>query len=98
MKKNLKVLALAFAISIGLSSCFTMEHTVGSGAQGATTEQARQWYVLWGLVPLNDVDSKQMAGGATDYTIKTEQSFVDKVIGLFTGIITIYPQTVTVTK
>jgi len=39
-----------------------------------------------------------MSGGATDYTIKTEFSVVDVVIGLFTGYVTVYPRTVTVTK
>lgn len=98
MKKTIKVIALAFALSIGMSSCYTLEHTVGSGAQGATTETARQWYILFGLVPLNEVDSKAMAGGASDYTIKSEKTFVDSLIGIVTGIVTIYPQSVSVTK
>ena len=98
MKKTVKSLVLALVFVVGLSSCFTMEHTVGNGAQGASSTTERQWYVLWGLVPLNDVDSKQMAGGASDYTIKTERTFVDGLIGIFTGFVTIYPQSVTVTK
>jgi hypothetical protein len=49
-------------------------------------------------VPLNSVDSQAMAGGASDYEIKTQRSFVDVVIGIFTGIITVHPRTVSVTK
>ena len=98
MKKTVKSLILSCVFVVGLSSCFTLEHTVGSGAQNGVENTQRQWYALWGLVELNDVDSKQMAGGASDYTIVSERTFVDSLIGLFTGIVTIYPQSVTVTK
>lgn len=98
MKKTLKSLILSLVFVIGLSSCFTLEHTVGNGAQTGVEDTQRQWYVLWGLVPLNDVDTKAMAGGASDYTIKSERTFLDSVIGIFTGFVTIYPQSVTVTK
>jgi hypothetical protein len=78
--------------------CYTIEHQVGKGAQTNVSVEKKQWFILFGLIPLNNVDSNQLAGGATDYTIKTEQNFVDIVIGIFTGYITIYPRTVTVTK
>jgi hypothetical protein len=75
-----------------------MNHVVGDGAKSSQVEEAKQWYVLWGLVPINEVDTKKMAGDVTDYTITTQQSFVDVVIGIFTGLISVYPRTVTVTK
>jgi hypothetical protein len=75
-----------------------MNHTVGEGAKGNTEVVQRQWYVLWGLAPLNDVDTNSMAGGAEDYNIEVKQSFVDAIIGAFTGAVTIAPRTVTVTK
>ena len=72
--------------------------TVGAGPSTGQAAEARQWYILWGLVPLNDVDSQAMAAGATDYEIQTEQSFLDVVMNIFTGIITVYSRTVTVTQ
>ena len=78
--------------------CATHIHKVGNGAQGNDVMTQRQWYVLWGLVPINDVDSHTMAGGATDYEVKTEVNFVDAVISIFTGLLTVYPRSVTVTK
>ena len=39
-----------------------------------------------------------MAGGATDYTVTTEQSFLDVVINIFTGLVTIYSREITVDK
>ncbi len=81
-----------------LAGCYTIKHDVGNGAQGNTTVSERQWFVLWGLVPINDVDSKAMAGGATDYEITTQMTFVDVIIGAFTGLITVAPMSVTVKK
>ena len=78
--------------------CATHIHKVGDGAKGSTVEKGRQWYILFGLVPLNDVDSHAMAGAETNYTIKTQASPVDVIIGFFTGIVTISSRTVTVTK
>ena len=80
------------------AACYTNTHVVGKGAQGNTTESARQWYVLWGLVPINAVSSKAMAGGASDYTITTQMSFLDFVIGAFTGIVTVQCSSVEVKK
>ena len=78
--------------------CSTHIHTVGSGPQSYEIVEARQWYILFGLVPLNTVDTKTMAAGATDYEIKTEQSPLDILMNIFTGQISIYSRTVTVTK
>ena len=97
MKKVIAaVLLVAFCFL--LVGCYTIEHRVGKGAQTGVSVEKKQWFILFGLVPLNKVDSNQMSGGATDYTIKTEQNVVDVVIGIFTGYVTIYPRTVTVTK
>ena len=60
--------------------------------------EKRQWYVLWGLVPIGEVDSATLAGGATDYTIKTEQNVLDVLINFVTSMATVYSRTVSVTK
>ena len=44
--------------------CATHTHKIGNGAQGFNMTEARQWYALWGLTPLNDVDTSVMAGSA----------------------------------
>ena len=98
MKKSLTAISILILITFALSSCYVMNHTVGEGAKGNSEVVQRQWYVLWGLAPLNDVDTNSMAGGAEDYNIEVKQSFVDAIIGAFTGAVTIAPRTVTVTK
>lgn len=97
MKKVLVVVFL-LVFSFYATGCYSQTFVVGKGAQSSQSESARQWFILWGLVPLNDVSSKMMAGSANDYTIKTEHSFVDMVISAFTGIVTVSCKTVEVKK
>ncbi len=78
--------------------CAAHTHVVGDGAQRGQTDEARQWYILFGLVPINDVDTNMMAGDADDYTIHTEASFLDIVINIFTQWVTVTSRTVTVTQ
>ncbi len=94
-----KAIAMALLVCmLGMTGCYTHIHKVGSGAQGGTVEKATQWYVLWGLIPLNNVDTNAMAGGATNYEITTSHTPLDIIIGLFTGIVTVNPKTVQVAK
>ena len=92
---SLVVILVIFSLLVG---CAAHIHKVGQGAQGAEKKEARQWYVLWGLVPINEVDTQQMADGETDYTVKTEQSALDVIINIFTTSISVVSRTVTVTK
>ena len=78
--------------------CAAHVHTVGDGARGGDITEARQWYILFGLIPLNEVDTKDMSGGAENYEIKTEASALDIVMNFFTSLISVYSRTVTVTK
>lgn len=89
------VLLLAIIMMLG---CATHIHKVGQGAQGSDVTEARQWYVLWGLVPINTIDTAEMVGEAENYTIKTEQSVLDVIINIFTTYVTVVSRTVTVTK
>jgi len=96
--KNLFKAGIVMLILISLMGCQTHIHQVGNGAQTGMLEQQRQWYVLWGLVPINNVDTNLMAGDAQDYTITTQGTFLDVVINIFTSMITVYSRTVTVEK
>lgn len=81
-----------------LSGCAQHIHKIGSGPAGAEIVEQRQWYILWGLVPLNTAESAVMAAGATNYEIKTAITPLDFVLNIFTGWVTVYSRTVTVTK
>ena len=96
MKKA--VVLIMIVSSLFLIGCSTHIHTVGSGPQTGQVETARQWYILFGLIPLNTVDTGSMAGGAANYEIKTSQEALDIIIGIPATYITVQSRTVTVTK
>jgi hypothetical protein len=85
--KNHSVIAL-FSIGIFLCSCNATVHTVGTGGKGNCKSpkqydaKKKQWYIFWGLLPLNKVDSKELAGGAQNYTVRTTTSFGDGLIAI----------------
>jgi len=87
MKLSFKLLIALSVFAIILSGCSATMHTVGTGGKGNCKSpgqydaKKKQWYLLWGAVPLNKVDSKDLAGGAQNYTIRTTTSFGDLLIG-----------------
>ena len=98
---------MTLIISILFIGCATHIHTVGYGSQSGVKATARQYYLLWGLVPLNTVDTNEMAGvdingkQIEDYEIQTQFGVLDIVINwisiMTTGLF-ISSRTVTVTK
>ena len=97
MKNSMKMMAIAFASSILLTSCYSYTSVVGSGAQGNSETTEWNHYVVYGLAPVGVSDSKAMAGGAENYTVTTKHSFVNGLVAAITfGIYT--PTTTTVTK
>ncbi len=100
MPKSLARVAAAVALCAALPSCFTFTHTVGRGPQSPTpvvTTQT-QWFALWGLVPLDPVDSAALAGPVRDYKVTTKFTLVDVVITAFSSFVTLYRQTVILEK
>ena len=96
MKKA--VVMIMILSSLFLIGCSPHIHTVGTGPQSGQVETARQWYILWGLMPLNTVDTGAMAGGAANYEIKTSTEALDIIIGMPASYVSVKSRTVTVTK
>jgi len=97
IKNSMKMMTILFASSMLLTSCYSYTSVVGEGAKG--NSQTTKWnhYVVYGLAPVGVSDSKQMAGGAKNYTVHTRQTFVNGLVASLTfGIYT--PSTTTVTK
>ena len=92
---NKIIICITILLFIG---CSTHVHTVGVGPQTGQVETARQWYILFGAIPLNDVDTNEMAEGAENYEIETTTGFMDILIGIPAGYVTVSSRTVTVTK
>jgi len=83
---------------IVISGCFTVQHTVGKGPQTHEKVDGSLWYALGGLIPIDPIDSKQLAGGAKDYQVTTVFTFLDIVISTFTSLFGFVKQTVIVEK
>ena len=96
MKKSLTVVMIVSTLFI--VGCMTHVHTVGTGPQTGQVTSARQWYILWGLVPLNSVDTNSMAGGAANYEIKTSTEALDIIIGIPASYVSVRSRTITITK
>ena len=97
IKTSMKMMAILFATSMLLTSCYSYTTVVGEGAQG--NNKTTQWnhYVIYGLAPVGVSDAKQMADGAKNYTVNVKQTFVNGLLAaLSIGIYT--PTLTTVTK
>jgi hypothetical protein len=97
MNKMIKVVIILL-LALFFVGCTTHLHKVGSGPESYNSEELRQWYILWGLVPINDVDTKDMAGDAINYEIKTEVTPLDFLISIPASVVTVTSRTVTVVK
>ena len=91
------MIAIIFASSMLLSSCYSYTSVVGSGAQGSAETTEWNHYILYGLVDVGTSDSKAMAGGADNYVVNVKHTFLQGLIqGITFGIYT--PTLTTVTK
>ena len=108
---NNKLIAITLIVSMLFISCATHLHNIGYGPQTGIKVTSRQFYLFYGLVPLNSVDTNEMAGidlsgnYITDYEIQTQTGPIDILLafglGLFTyglGPVIIQSRTVTVTQ
>lgn len=94
-----KCLAVVLILGVLLIiSCATHVHKVGNGAQGNDMMIERQWYLLFGLMPVNEVDTNAMAGGATDYEIITQYTGLDIIFNAVAGVVSANTRTVIVRK
>ena len=96
MYKKIMVLFVPLFLVFFIIACSTHVHVVGDGSQSGQETSKRQLWVI-GLVPINDVDTRSMAGGSENYEITTKMTFLDGLISTITyNIITM--RTVTVKK
>ena len=98
MKKRIILVAAALIFSLALNGCSTIRHTVGDGGTGKDYTSRRQWYALYGLVRIGEVNSGVMAGDAKNYTVYTQRSIADILMNMVTLGVTIDSQTITVSK
>ncbi|MBM3326177.1 MAG: hypothetical protein FJY65_04215 [Calditrichaeota bacterium] len=91
---------VAFLLLVSLlAGCYAVQYKMGNGPQTGQTDSARQWYILWGLIPINSVDVQGMVGTTKDYQVRVAWEPTDVAINIVLGsFITVYSQSVTVKK
>ena len=90
---TLLIIALLFVIG-----CSRHTHTIGYGPDPdypVMTSQ-RQWYLLYGLVPINEVDTQKMVDGRRNYEIITQVTLIDWIYTGFLYFATVTCRTVSV--
>jgi hypothetical protein len=79
-----------------MPACVAHYHVVGLGATGSEEQSLRQYYLLFGLVRVNEVNVQRLASDLTSYEIGTEFSFVDLLLAPILLPLTATSRTVTV--
>ena len=105
----MKAFLIAIAITLFFSSCYSFKQDMGKGivkSIGKDSTKAKvkvvsiskkRWFLMWGLSPLNTVDSKKMAKGTNDYTVKQRFTITDVLISIPTAFF-LSTETVTIKK
>lgn len=102
-QSKLKSILILF-VAVSLTGCMATTHTVGTGGKGngkpgQYDTKKKQWYLLGGLVPLNKVNAKNLAGESENYTVRVTTSFGDLLLsGICSPLLLLRPQTVRVSK
>jgi hypothetical protein len=103
-----RIIAVALLLSLSLSTgCFTMKYAappkqdtkvISEAQPTAVKKTVRVWYALWGAVPITDNSTEKIIAdnNLKEVRVQTQITFVDYVIGIFTGIVSIVPATMTV--
>ncbi len=97
--RKIITLLLLVILIISFTGCFTIK--VGGKAQlassdepGSLVAEKRYWVALYGLIPLGDNSTdKYIPPTAKKVRVETKHTFLDFIINLFTGIVTIYTST-----
>ena len=97
MFKTLSATLLTLAV-VCMIGCEAHKHTVGHGTVFNRTNVERQWYLLYGYVPVNPIDTQAMAEGRSNYEITTQITWIDALYRSVLAPATITCRTVSVTR
>ena len=84
MKKSILNLAFIIGLSLMMTSCFTYTFSVGEGAQTGLEVKKMNHYLIYGLAPVSVTDPNVLAGGAENYDVTIQHTFVDGLINAIT--------------
>ncbi|HOR39936.1 MAG TPA: Bor protein [Paludibacteraceae bacterium] len=85
MKKFILKAALICGVCLVMTSCYTYTYTVGNGPQTGVEVTKKNHYLIAGLVPISTSNPTEMAGGAANYEVTIQHTFVDGLLNGLTG-------------
>ena len=88
---------LACALT-SLCACQVHTHRIGAGPSGLGSDSLRQYYLLFGLVPVSEGDSQRLTQDSTSYEIVTKYSLVDMLLAPILAPLTMTSRTVQVNR
>ena len=105
--KYSKVFLISLLSSVMLTGCLNTDlvapennkvRVLGANEAVRYHKQYRNWYILYGAVPLYTVQPEELIAEQklTEVRVQTEDTIMDGVITFFTSALTILPQTVVV--
>lgn len=98
-----RLFLMAFALLL-LTSCYSARMVAPQGREIKTLaeddtaqfkKEVKLWYALWGLVPITQNNSARIIAeyNLESVRVTTKFKFSDILIGIFTGVASIYPHT-----
>lgn len=103
-----KLIAVALIASFSFfTGCYTMKYaappqsnvtTVSESTTTSFKKSVKVWYALWGAVPISENSTEKLIAdnNLKEVRVTTQIKFVDYIIGIFTGLVSIVPATMTV--
>lgn len=72
--------------------------TVSEATTTSFKKSVKVWYALWGAVPISENSTEKLIAdnNLKEVRVTTQIKFVDYIIGIFTGLVSIVPATMTV--
>jgi hypothetical protein len=103
----MKRLLVFLLLTCFCSGCFTMKYAappksqvvmISQGKQATFKKSVKVWYALWGAAPISENSSARIIAenDLKQVRVTTKITFVDYLIGAFTGFVSIVPATMTV--
>ncbi len=96
MKNRFSQILIVAAVAITLSSCYSLTYNVGNGPSGGEVITEKNHFLIVGLAAVKVSDPTKMAGGAKDYQVTIEHSFIDGLLSAITG--GLYTPTTTIVR
>lgn len=91
------LLTLLLAASL-LTGCFVHQHRVGNGAAGIDEVHTREYYLFFGLMRINEVDTQRYAQDAVSYDVTTKFGFTDILITALLGPLSVTSRSITIER